>query len=44
MESVLREEKSLWWEGFVQQAGFKPVNEKVREIRIKRVVTQERKK
>jgi len=24
MESVLKEKKSLWWEGFVKQVGFKP--------------------
>jgi len=24
LESVLREEKSLYWEGFVKQVGFKP--------------------
>jgi len=23
-ESVMREEESLWWEGFVRQVGFKP--------------------
>jgi len=27
VESVLRKEQSLWWEGFVKQVGFKPTAE-----------------
>jgi len=41
VESVLKDEKSLRWEGFVRQVGFKP-EMKVSELWMRKVVQEKK--